>query len=138
MNIREIHVQVESGQDNFETSGIRTTQSKNQREFSSIPRWDTSLSSETRRPLVSCGNERQRQARPRARSSKGREAGSEKPEIEEGEIGEKGRNRTVKREGKHVRILRETKRNVKIQRMRGKRNGKEDDFKRRREKDKNR
>lgn len=120
MSIREIHVQVESGQDNFETSGIRTTQSKNQREFSSIPRWDTSLSSETRRPLVSCGNERQRQARPRARSSKGREAGSEKPEIEEGEIGEKGRNRTVKREGKHERILRETKRNVKIQRMRGK------------------
>lgn len=120
MSIREIHVQVESGQDNFETAGIRTTQSKNQREFSSIPRWDTSLSSETRRPLVSCENERQRQARPRARSSKGREAGSEKPEIEEGEIGEKGRNRTVKREGKHERILRETKRNVKIQRMRGK------------------
>lgn len=70
------------GQGNLEVSGVREAQSKNQREFPSIPRWDTPLSSETRRPPVSCENEGQRQAHSRLRvcsqrDERVRESGSE-------------------------------------------------------------
>lgn len=116
------------------------TRSKNQREFPSIPRWNTWLSSETRRPLVSCGNERQRQARLRELVLEGTRSREREAEIEEGGIEEKGRKieqMGVKKEGKHERILRETKRNVKIQKKKTKWE-KRGNFKRRRKKDKNR
>lgn len=75
------------GQDNLEASGIRPAQSKNQCKFPSIPRWDTPLSSETRRPSVSCGNEGQRQAHSRLRVYSGR---NEKVRVSGVEVEEEG------------------------------------------------